>query len=47
MTSAITCTVLTLVCGAVVFDMVRNMWHTDVANHNPLATALVDMFKGM
>ncbi|MBI3863376.1 MAG: excisionase family DNA-binding protein [Planctomycetia bacterium] len=40
-------TVLTVLCGTVVFDMVRNMWHTDVANHNPLATMFVDMLKNM
>ena len=34
-------------CGTVLFDMVRNMWHTDAANHNPVASALLDMFKGM
>lgn len=40
-------TLLTVLCGTVVFDMVRNMWHTDAANHNPLATMFVDMLKGM
>ena len=34
-------------CGTVLFDMVRNMWHTDVSNHNPIASALLDMFKNM
>lgn len=40
-------TVLTVVCGTVLFDMVRNMWHTDTANHNPIAVALLDMFKNI
>lgn len=40
-------TVLTLVCGTLLFDMVRNMWHTDAANHNPLASMLLDMFKNI
>jgi hypothetical protein len=40
-------TVLMVACGTVLFDMVRNMWHTDVGNHNPIASALLDMFKGI
>jgi excisionase family DNA binding protein len=40
-------TVLTLVCGIVVFDMVRNMWHTDMANHSPISTMFVDLLKDM
>ena len=40
-------TVLLVVCGAVMFDLVRNMWHTDVASHNPLSNVLLDAFKGM
>jgi excisionase family DNA binding protein len=40
-------TVLTLICGVVVFDMVRNMWHTDVARHSPMSTIFVDMLKDM
>lgn len=43
----IAATVLTVVCGTVLFDMVRNMWHTDAANHNPIASALLDMFKNI
>jgi hypothetical protein len=39
--------ILTMLCGVVVFDMVRNMWHTDVARHNPMSTMFVDMFKDM
>jgi excisionase family DNA binding protein len=39
--------VLTLLCGVVMFDLVRNMWHTDAANHNPMSTVFVDMFKDM
>ncbi len=35
-----------LACGTVLFDMVRNMWHTDAANHNPVASALLDMLAG-
>jgi excisionase family DNA binding protein len=40
-------TCLMVACGTVLFDMVRNMWHTDAANHNPIASALLDMFKNM
>jgi len=40
-------TILTVACGTVLFDMVRNMWHTDAANHNPIASALLDMFKSI
>ena len=43
----IAATVLTVVCGTVLFDMVRNMWHTDAANHNPIASALLDLFKNI
>jgi len=43
----VTSAVLMVACGTVLFDMVRNMWHTDAANHNPVASALLDMFKGM
>ena len=39
--------VLMVACGTVLFDMVRNIWHTDAARHNPIASALLDMFKGM
>jgi excisionase family DNA binding protein len=40
-------TISAVVCGTVLFDMVRNMWHTDAANHNPIASALLDMFKNI
>jgi hypothetical protein len=40
-------TALMVACGTVLFDMVRNMWHTDAANHNPIASALLDMFKNI
>jgi excisionase family DNA binding protein len=46
-TALVLSTILTVACGTVLFDMVRNMWHTDVANHNPIASALLDMFKGI
>jgi hypothetical protein len=39
--------VLMVACGTVLFDMVRNIWHTDAANHNPVASTLLDLFKGM
>lgn len=38
---------LMVACGTVLFDMVRNMWHTDAANHNPVASALLDMLKNL
>ena len=40
-------TVTAVCCGVVLFDMVRNMWHTDAANHNPIASLLLDMFKNI
>ncbi len=39
--------VLMVLCGTVLFDLVRNMWHTDAANHNPIASLVLDMFKGI
>ncbi len=45
-TALIISAVVMLACGTVMFDMVRNMWHTDAANHNPVASALLDMFAG-
>jgi excisionase family DNA binding protein len=35
-----------LACGTVLFDMVRNMWHTDAASHNPVASTLLDLLAG-
>jgi excisionase family DNA binding protein len=43
----VTSAVLMVACGTVLFDMVRNMWHTDAASHNPVASMLLDMFKSM
>jgi excisionase family DNA binding protein len=40
-------TALMVACGTVLFDMVRNMWHTDSASHNPVASMLLDMFKNI
>jgi excisionase family DNA binding protein len=40
-------TALMVACGTVLFDMVRNMWHTDAASHNPVASMLLDMFKNI
>ncbi|MGE5195048.1 MAG: helix-turn-helix domain-containing protein [Deltaproteobacteria bacterium] len=45
-TALIISAALMVACGTVLFDMVRNMWHTDAANHNPVASALLDMFAG-
>ncbi len=39
-------TVVMLVCGTVIFDLVNSMWHTDVANRNPLGGVVLDMLKG-
>jgi hypothetical protein len=38
---------LMIAVGTVAFDLVRNMWHTDQANQNPVASALLDVVKGM
>jgi len=46
-TALVISAVLMVACGTVLFDMVRNMWHTDAANHNPIASALLDMFKNI
>jgi excisionase family DNA binding protein len=35
------------VCGILMLDMVRNMWHTDTAKQNPVASMLLDTFKNM
>jgi len=40
-------TISAVICGMVLFDMVRNMWHTDAANHNPIASMFLDMFKNI
>lgn len=37
--------VLMIACGTLMFDMVRNMWHTDSAKQNPVASFLLDQFK--
>ncbi len=34
-----------VVCGILMFDMLRNLWHTDVNTRNPMASALLDIFK--
>lgn len=39
--------VLMIAVGTVAFDLVRNMWHTDQANQNPVASMLLDMVKSM
>jgi hypothetical protein len=46
-TALVISAVLMVACGTVLFDMARNMWHTDAANHNPIASALLDMFKNI
>jgi len=40
-------TVAMVLCGILMFDMVRNLWHTDVNSRNPIASMLLDLFKGM
>lgn len=40
-------TVAMLFLSFVMFDLVRNMWHTDVATHTPLSNFILDTFKGM
>lgn len=39
--------VLMLATGTVLFDVVRNMWHTDQAKQNPVSSMLLDAIKGM
>jgi hypothetical protein len=34
-----------LLCGVLMLDMVRNLWHTDVNSRNPFASLLLDLFK--
>ncbi|MFM8217329.1 MAG: hypothetical protein ACKOJF_00240, partial [Planctomycetaceae bacterium] len=38
-------TVAMLLCGVLMLDMVRNLWHTDVNSRNPFASLLLDLFK--
>jgi len=38
-------TVLMLPLGVLMFDLVRNLWHTDVNTRNPMASMLLDLFK--
>jgi excisionase family DNA binding protein len=38
-------TVLMLPLGVLMFDLVRNLWHTDVNSRNPMASMLLDLFK--
>lgn len=39
--------VLMIACGTVMFDLVRNMWHTDAARQNPVSSTLLDTFKAL
>lgn len=39
--------VLLIACGTVMFDLVRNMWHTDTARQNPVSSMLLETFKGL
>jgi len=34
-----------LFCSFVMFDLVRNMFHTDVASHTPLSNFILSAFK--
>ncbi|MFN9198091.1 MAG: helix-turn-helix domain-containing protein [Planctomycetaceae bacterium] len=38
-------TLLMLPLGVLMFDLVRNLWHTDVNSRNPMASMLLDLFK--
>lgn len=38
-------TVLMLPLGVLMFDLVRNLWHTDVNSRNPMSSMLLDLFK--
>ncbi|MGQ0633882.1 MAG: helix-turn-helix domain-containing protein [Planctomycetaceae bacterium] len=40
-------TLLMVLCGTVMFDMVRSMWHTDSAGGNPVASGLLELFKNI
>lgn len=37
---------LMVLCGTVMFDIVRNMWHADMAGQNPVASTLLGIFGG-
>jgi len=39
--------VIMVLCSTMTFDLVRNLWHTDVNQHNPVASFLLDMVGGM
>jgi hypothetical protein len=36
-----------VLCSTVMFDLVRNMWYTDVSRQNPVSSALLDAIRGM
>jgi len=38
-------TLFMLPLGILMFDLVRNLWHTDVQSRNPMASVLLDLFK--
>jgi len=39
--------VIMILCGTVMFDLVKNMWYADVAGMNPLTSTLLDTFRNM
>lgn len=40
-------TLLMVLCGTVMFDLVRSMWHADLAQQNPVSSALLNMLSGL
>lgn len=40
-------TVVMLLCGTVMFDLVRSMWYADAEKANPVSVGIIDIFKSM
>ena len=40
-------TIVMLMCGTVMFDLVRTMWYADAEKINPVAGGIIEIFKGM
>lgn len=40
-------TVVMLLCGTVMFDLIRSMWYADAEKVNPVSVGIIDIFKSM
>jgi excisionase family DNA binding protein len=39
--------VIMVLCSTMTFDLVRNLWHTDIGQHNPVASFLLETVSGL